>query len=305
MSSIAGKAPLGWRQICRQIRDSLRVGKNDEAIVKACAINVIQPDDVVIRELLFDAFFQKRDWVPALALIEDLVHRQPNVPRLQKALILTLSNIKRYDKAIKQAYAYIVRHGEDISMLDALKVAYFYTGKLDEAIRYGQRAIELRDAQACANSSSLVITDPIAEPTGANVISYSLWVGHFYYICRRHGRSGASHSLPGWFSRFYVESSVPRHALPIFSDNGGDIHNIADEYPGVGLFQRFLVMDGRTVGRFLVRDCDARPTAAEADLVRQWIDSGYSFHVVRGHYAQRVGAWRPVGRAHRFFVLFL
>jgi hypothetical protein len=42
-------------------------------------------------------------------------------------------------------------------------------------------------------------------------------------------------------------------------------------------------MNDRSVGRFLVRDCDARLSAAEADLVRQWIDSGYPFHVVRDH----------------------
>ena len=34
------------------------------------------------------------------------------------------------------------------------------------------------------------------------------------------------------------------------------MRNIEDEYPGVGLFQRFLVMNDTNVGRFLVRDCE-------------------------------------------------
>ena len=61
--------------------------------------------------------------------------------------------------------------------------------------------------------------------------------------------------------------SMPRCRAPAsFSpDNGADVRNIEDEYPGVGLFQRFLVMNDRSVGRFLVRDCDARLSAAEAD----------------------------------------
>ncbi len=42
-------------------------------------------------------------------------------------------------------------------------------------------------------------------------------------------------------------------------------------------------MNDPSVGRFLVRDCDARLSVAEADLVRQWIDSGYPFHVMRDH----------------------
>ena len=53
--------------------------------------------------------------------------------------------------------------------------------------------------------------------------------------------------------------------------------------PGVGLFQRFLVMNDPTVGRFLVRDCDARLSAAEADLVNEWLASDYPFHAVRDH----------------------
>jgi hypothetical protein len=39
----------------------LRAGKNDEAIVRASSIAIAHPDDLVAKELLFDAFFQKRD----------------------------------------------------------------------------------------------------------------------------------------------------------------------------------------------------------------------------------------------------
>ncbi len=88
---------------------------------------------------------------------------------------------------------------------------------------------------------------------------------------------------PDWQCRFYVDADVPRTCIAYLRDNGADIRNIEDEYPGIGLFQRFLVMNDPTVGRFLVRDCDARLSAAEADLVRQWIESGYPFHVVRDH----------------------
>jgi hypothetical protein len=88
---------------------------------------------------------------------------------------------------------------------------------------------------------------------------------------------------PGWTCRFYVDASVPRACVAFLADNGADVRKIEDEYPGVGLFQRFLVMNDPAVGRFLVRDCDARLSAAEADLVRQWIDSGYPFHAVRDH----------------------
>ncbi len=266
------------------IRALLRAGKNDEAIVKLCALTVTRPDDLVARELLFDAFFQKRDWLPALALVEALARGQPDNPRLQKALIITLSNMKRYDEAIARALPYAGQHGEDLTILDVLKVAYFYSGKTDAAIRYGQRGIELRDTQACRLPAAATLTEPGGPPSGQNVISFSLWGAAPHYCYGAMINLVLSRTVyPGWTCRFYLDAAVPGGCVAFLLDNGADVRNIESEYPGVGLFQRFLVMNDPGVGRFLVRDCDARLSAPEADLVRQWIDSGYPFHVVRDH----------------------
>jgi tetratricopeptide (TPR) repeat protein len=266
------------------IRALLRAGKNDEAIVLLCALTVTRPDDAVAKELLFDAFFQKRDWPPAFALIDELARAQPDNARLQKALTTTLSNMKRYDEAIVQAQRYSERHGEDLTILDVLKVAHFYTGKIDEAVRFGQRGIELRDAEACRLPRNAALTEPRGPPTGGNVIAFSLWGPAPFYSYGAMINLLLSRTVyPGWSCRFYVGADVPRACVAFLADNGADVRKIEDEYPGVGLFQRFLVMNDRAVGRFLVRDCDARLSAAEADLVRQWIESGYPFHVVRDH----------------------
>jgi tetratricopeptide (TPR) repeat protein len=266
------------------IRALLRAGKNDAAIVRLSAILAIRPDDPIAKELLFDAFFQKRDWLPACALAEDLARRQPDVARLQKALIATLSNMRRYDETIAQAMHYIARHGDDLTMLDALKVAYFHTGKTEEAVRWGQRAIEVRDTEACRNPPHVAVSEPAGPPSGQNVISFSLWgTAPYYGYGAMINLVLAGRVYPGWTCRYYVAADVPRPCVAYLRDNGADIRNIEDEYPGVGLFQRFLVMNDRGVGRFLVRDCDARLSAAEANLVQQWIDSGYPFHVVRDH----------------------
>src|ERR1700730_3508267 len=193
------------------IRALLRAGKNDDAIVKLCAILVIRPEDLVAKELLFDAFFQKRDWLPAHALAEDLARRQPDIPHLQTALIATLSNMKRYDETIVQAARYIARYGEDLTMLDALKVAYFYTGKTDEAVRFGQRAISLRDAEACQNPPDVAVTDPTGPPSGQNVISFSLWGAAPFYSYGAMINLALSRTVyPDWSCRFYVDAAVPR-----------------------------------------------------------------------------------------------
>jgi hypothetical protein len=266
------------------IRALLRAGKNDQAIVQLCAIVVTRPDDLVAKELLFDAFYQKRDWAPAFVLVEQLVRNQPDNARLQKSLIATLSNMQRFEEANGKASDYIERHGEDLTVLDALKVGHFYTGKIDVAIRYGQRGLDLRDQEACQNPPPFSLTEPNGPPSGHNVISFSLWGPAPFYSYGAMINLVLSRTLyPGWTCRYYVDATVPPACVAFLRDNGADVRNIEDEYPGVGLFQRFLVMNDRSVGRFLVRDCDARLSADEADLVRQWIDSDHPFHVVRDH----------------------
>jgi tetratricopeptide (TPR) repeat protein len=269
MSNLADGSIAKSPDLHEPIRALLRAGKNDEAIVQLCAIGITSPDDFIARELLLDAFYQKRAWAPALVLAEQLSRERPGVPRLRKSVIATLSNMKRYDETIVEALRYIERHGEDLTILDALKVAHFYTGKIDEAVSYGQRALELRDAEACRLPPAFAITVPAGAPSGDSVISFSLWGTQAFYCYGAMINLVLSREIyPGWTCRFYVDATVPPACVAFLRDNGADLRRIEDEYPAVGLFQRFLVMNDSTVGRFLVRDCDARLSVAEADLVQ-------------------------------------
>ena len=281
--TISGSLPRAAALPHEDIRVLLRAGKNEAAIARLCAILVVHPDDLIAKELLFDAFFQSRNWRPALVLAEELAVRQPGVPRFQKSLIATLSNMRRFDEAIAKATQYIERYGEDLIVLDALKVAHFYSGRTEEAIRYGQRALDLRDAEACRNPPAMAVHEPTGR-AGRDVISFSLWGSAPFYAYGAMINLVLSRTVyPGWNCRFYVDAAAPRACVDFLTENGAEVRNIEDEYPGVGLFQRFLVMNDPGVARFLVRDCDARLSAAEADLVAQWTDSGYPFHVVRDH----------------------
>jgi tetratricopeptide (TPR) repeat protein len=284
MSNLDAAATPARTGLHDPIRLLLRAGRNDEAIVRLCAISLTRPDDQEARELLFDAFFQKRDWAPALVLIEQLVRDRPDNAPLQRSLIATLSNMKRFDEAIVRATRYVESHGENLTMLDALKVAHFYTDKIDEAIRYGQRGLTLRDQESLQTPLPFALIEPAGPPEGADVISYSLWGPAPFYAYGAMINLVQSRTVyPGWSCRFYIDATAPKACAAFLRDNGADVRMIEDEYPGVGLFQRFLVMNDRNVGRFLVRDCDARLSQAEADLVAQWIDSGKPFHVVRDH----------------------
>ena len=148
--------------------------------------------------------------------------------------------MKRYDEAIARASPYAERYGEDLTILDVLKVAHFYTGKIEEAIRYGQRGIEMRDAEACRLPAAGTLTEPGGPPSGQNVISFSLWGAAPYYgygaminlVLEPHGLSGLDLPL--------LRRRVGAARLRRFpADNGADVRKIEDEYPGVGCSSAF------------------------------------------------------------------
>jgi len=266
-----------------EIRALLRAGRNDEAIGRLCRVIVTAPDDLIAKQILFDAFFQKRDWEPALVLAEELSRRHPESAQAAMFVVATLSNMRRLDDTIARAQAYLRQFGENVTVLDALKVAYFYLGQVDTAVRYGQRALEIRDAEACGGTTA-AIGAPATPPQGRDVIVFSLWGNNPCHVYGAMINFVLSRSIyPGWSCRYYVDRAVPKGCIAFLKDNGAEIRAIEDEYPAVGLFQRFLVMNDRSIGRFLVRDCDARLTAGEASLVKAWTDSGEPFHAIRDH----------------------
>jgi hypothetical protein len=265
------------------IRVLLRAGKNDEAISKLHAIIAAHPSDIAAVHLLFDAHFQKRDWQPALALAQQLAKLRPQVANYQKLMISTLSNMKRYDQAIALARNFSERHGEDVEILNILKIAHFHTGNIDEAIRCGQRVMEMRDAEMCKRAAPLELAEPSGR-SGRDIIVFTIWGANPIY------NYGAMINLllsktvyPGWACRFYFDDSVPHGTIDFLAKNGAEIID-AKDFSGVpGYFRRFLPLGDPGVNRFMVRDCDSRVSAAEAKLVADWIVSGYPFHVVRDH----------------------
>jgi tetratricopeptide (TPR) repeat protein len=282
-SIVTGKVAFPTRRPHEPIRALLKAGKNAEAIAKLSAILLANPDDLAAKELAFDAYTEQRDFAPALALATELAKLRPDSRQYLKLVTFTLSNMKRFPEAIANARRYIEQHGEDLVILDVLKVGCFYSGKVDEAIGYGQRGIEIRDSEACRNPPQMKVT-PSTGRSGRHVISYSLWgTAPFYSYGAMINLVLSRTVYPGWTCRFYVDATVPRACVDFLAKNGGEIFSIEKEYPGVGLFQRFLVMNDPTVARFLVRDCDARLSAAEADLTNEWLSSDFPFHAVRDH----------------------
>src|SRR5258708_18185533 len=96
---------------------------------------------------MLDAQFQRRSWTDALSEVQRLRQAQPDSLRYRLFEISTLSNMGRYEDAAAAAKRYLAEHGESLAVLNVLKVSHFHLGKLDDAVRFGQRILELHDAE--------------------------------------------------------------------------------------------------------------------------------------------------------------
>lgn len=262
------------------IQQLLRAGRNVEAIAQLRTVLAANPEDLAARELMFDAQFQRRNWVEALAEVELLRKAKPDALRYRRFQVATLSNMKRYKEAAAEALRHLTQYGEDVEILNSLKVAYFYLGKTKEALRCGQRVLELRDAIAWRNHDGNQLA-PSQGRAGKNVIAFSLWGRNAAY---NYGAvinlALAQKIYPGWTCRFYVGADV--HPATVYRLTSGDAEVVPfKDIPG--LFARFLPLSDPNVARVIVRDCDARLSKIEADLVAAWCDSGLPFHVMRDH----------------------
>jgi Flp pilus assembly protein TadD len=275
--SVSGTLPSFGHQSARTL---LRCGKYGEAAEKLEAIVADDPTDAEAIRLLADAYFQQRNWQRAHALAQQLIQLRPEVAEYRKLMIATLSNSKRYDDAIKDASAFGARYGDDVEVLNILKIAHFYKGDIASAVRCGQRVMELRDIEVCQRAATKETIKATAQ-SGRDVIAFTLWGDKpIYNYGAMINLLQAKTAYPGWACRFYIDDSAHPTTVDFLTRNGAEVVT-ASSMPGY--FRRFLVLNEPGIRRFLIRDCDSRLISAEADLVAEWIASGHLFHIIRDH----------------------
>ncbi|MEQ1830311.1 MAG: hypothetical protein ABL921_30420 [Pirellula sp.] len=100
---------------------------------------------------------------------------------------------------------------------------------------------------------------------------------------------------PGWSARFYVSEEIPTDCIDRLLDSGAEV--VSRKRVGLidGMFWRFLPVSERDVDAVVMRDVDSRLTHREFAAVEEWIESGFSLHIMRDHPQHKVpilgGMW--------------
>ena len=92
----------------------------------------------------------------------------------------------------------------------------------------------------------------------------------------------AREHFPGFVCRFHLDDSVPATIVRRLEEQGAELVSMrgraSDVFPTAW---RFLALDDPQAEIVLVRDVDSLLDAREAWCVREWIDSGKPFHIIR------------------------
>lgn len=115
------------------------------------------------------------------------------------------------------------------------------------------------------------------------IISFSVWGNNPKYAEAAYENLLLQPEIyPGWICRFYVDETVPKDLLKKL-ENNSEIIMMPKSDGLYGLFWRFEPLKDITIERFIVRDSDSRLSIKEATAVKEWIESGKEFHIMRDH----------------------
>ena len=147
------------------------------------------------------------------------------------------------------------------------------------------------------------------------IISFSLWgTDPIYTVGAIENAILAKKHYPGWICRYYLADSVKEDIINLLSiiDNveiiqmgpGKTIDPTfngpsADRAWDTAMYWRFYPASESDCEVMISRDTDSRLNSREAAAVKEWLESGKAFHIMRDHPAHRTeilgGMWGVKG----------
>ena len=86
---------------------------------------------------------------------------------------------------------------------------------------------------------------------------------------------------PEWTCRVYLDDTVSVEMIEKIRNTSAEVIEMPTAKEHLAMFWRFEPLKDTTIERFIVRDADARLSVREAAAVKEWIESGKEFHIMR------------------------
>lgn len=232
-------------------------------------------------------------------IISEVLELVPNHGLALKEMADVKRRLKKYDEAYEIIDKAISNYdGDKIEVYNSKMEICEEMNKIEESSYYSKLLIKLKKKEA--NETQKVFKIPSENPVENNlknsfgkgydnegnnrksVISYSLY-GNSPKYCEVAilNVKLAKSIYPEWKCRFYVDKTVPEEVISRLKQENAEIIFVNQEQREIpGTFWRFLVID-ESVDKFIIRDADSLLSYKEKAAVKEWLNSGKYFHVMR------------------------
>ena len=138
-------------------------------------------------------------------------------------------------------------------------------------------------------------------------VSFSLYGDKGIYNCGAVSNAQlVAQYLPGWTAIFFLGPSVVRSLEESLLELGARIVRVNEAETPIAMTWRFRATSLHNITHVLFRDCDSRISPREASCVRQWVESGKSYHIIRDHpwHSSPImgGLWGVTGKSELEYV---
>ena len=284
--------PSGAEILATMAQCLLELGEFQEAITHATKSLELQPTNPSAKESLVLARAKTVSAKSTLAKIQEAEGGTASVPdHVKIRLISELAKEGEHEDILNllETFASI---GDLVWNLNKLK-ALLALGKTDDAVQLGAVILEQKDQLSHEQAQEFVVNHqpgnliPNKNLVSKNrrIIAFSLWGDDEKYTYNAVLNAKLMDKIyPDWVARFYVDDTVPEPIKQALHEYGAQVQLIAhDDREYLKLFWRFLAHDDKTIDLFMCRDCDSVISEREAVAVREWLNSDYSFHIMRDH----------------------
>lgn len=213
---------------------------------------------------------------------EELFRRYPQNSSYLDSCIYSAVMSENWGKAIFYATQGISREENKLNSLNALSHSFYGMRNIEKCCLYGTAALQYEHNQTITNTNIPVL--PLADSrSGKKLISFSLFgKGTKYLETAILNAELAARIYPDWICRFYIDDNIPHNVIRRLIEYRAEIFKCDSELQKMPkTMWRFLPLDDPTVSCVIFRDADSVISPREASAVKEWLESGKSFHILR------------------------
>ena len=311
-----GEGGIGAGSICsgmsagrKEALAAYRRGALDEALaIQQQVVRAIpkpQAEDFLALCLILHA---RKELTAAVEVLREGLLVHPQHAQLHENLGTLLLLLRQNEAGIDALRHALALGSQSVNVYDGLCSGLGRLGRHEEALAFGRKSLEAKDARFGADAPLAEI--PQAAPSRfdpakreQNVISYVLWGDQPRYLQPLFENLRLrDHLFPGWTIRVYVDRSVIEPVQKALQGAGAQLvprEAPKNEPAARRLLWRFEVISDPSVKRFLVRDADSLLTVKERVAVDDWLRSPKYFHLMRDFRTHTdlmlAGMWGGVG----------